>query len=104
MPCNTKLTAKGSTGEGLAKLDFEASYDGYTNDQDGLDACVADYKLDLVKLVNKARATLAVNTARAKLTAGSRQETKAKSNAFDEIANASTEEEKMALMKKHNLI
>ena len=104
MPTNTELTAKGSTGECLSKVEFEASYNGYTLDSDGLDQVVEDYKIDLVKLVNKARATLAINTERAKLTAGDRQETKAKSNAFDEIANASTEEEKMALMKKHNLM
>ena len=101
MPTNVELTANGSTGEGTEKQSFTASYNGYTRDQDGLDAIADDYKLDVVDLINKARATLAINTERARLTSGGKKVQKEQSNAFEEIKNASSEEEKQALMAKY---
>lgn len=101
MPTNTELTASGSTGEGTAKVEFTAEYNGYTRDQDGLDQIAEDYKLNVVDLINKARATLAVNTERARLTNSDKKQVKEQSNAFEEIKNAGSEEERQALMAKY---
>ena len=101
MPTNLVKTASGSTGEGVDKVEFSVEFNGYSNDQAGLDQITKDYGLDVVGLINKARSTLAVNTERARLTKDDKKVVKENSNAFEEIKNASSEEEKQALVAKY---
>ena len=104
MPTNTELSASGTTGrQGAADFkEFTVSFDGYSEDQTGLDSVISDYGVSaLVSVINKQRGISAVNTERTRLTAGKREEKTQKANAFDEIQAARTPEEKQAILVKY---
>lgn len=103
---NQTFSASGSTGTKGSEdyKEFSVEYSGYSSDQDGLDLMVSEYGINrIVDIVNKDRATTAVNNKRRELTAHKTQEKTAKANAFDELLACTTEEEKLAVMKKYNL-
>lgn len=105
MATNRTWTADGSykDAEGATQK-FTVEATGYTDDKKGLDAAISDYGPDgIVALVNKARETSAVNTERTRLTKFKEEQKKQDLADFARLKNASSPEERLAIMKELKL-
>lgn len=103
---NVSLIAHGSTGseKDQNKKAFQAPYEGYTENAEGLALAVSEYgEAGIVKLVNMKRAAIAVSAERARLMSTVKEEQNNKADVFDLIAAAESMEEKQALMEAHGL-
>jgi hypothetical protein len=107
MPTNATKTGNGSYKDSSGER-HEFKLPGiqvYTEDKAGIENIVADIGYNkLAEIFNKTLVVKAVNDERQRLTADIGKERTQKSNAFDEIKNASTPAERDALMKKHGLL
>ena len=110
MPTNMTHSAKGTTGKRNTPefKEFTVEVGIYTVDKIGFDLIVEDKGIKyLVDLVNKTLDTNEVNAERARLTAEKEEDNKKKykesvvyATLWQEVMNASTEEEKMAILAK----
>jgi hypothetical protein len=85
--------------------DYVVEYEGFTRDDAGLqEAKVAYQSSGIVDILNKERATKAVNAERVALTADQRVEKDNKASVYDRVAAAQTEEEKMSILRSEGLL
>jgi hypothetical protein len=103
---NLEFKGHGTTGtKGNSDfLEFSAIVQGYTKNQEGFDLLVEDYGIDkIIEVINGVRSVTAVNGERTKLTAHKAVEKTQKANAFDELLQAKTTEERTAIMRKYDM-
>jgi hypothetical protein len=100
------LVGKGSYKDAKkVSHEYEVSYEGFSRDDEGLaEATVAYQSSGIVDILNKERATKAVNAERVALTADQRVEKDNKASVYDRVAAAQTEEEKMSILRSEGLL